>query len=119
MLAAEDAGRVGFDLVERLVDTAWVEVAVSVQAAVAVGPVQAPVVGTVAVAQLGHAYLGPFGQVWVPRRATVEDGDRVTADGCFDADVVAKASRDASLAVLADAGNVGLWRCGHVTTLRP
>jgi hypothetical protein len=32
---------------------------------------------------------------------------------------VANASWDAGSAVLADPGNIGLWRCGHVTTLRP
>ena len=63
-------------------------------AAVAVGPVQAPVVRVGAVAQLSHAYFGPLGQVRVPRRAAVEDGDRVAADGCLDADLVAKAGWD-------------------------
>lgn len=109
-LAPENAGWVGFDLVQRFVDGAGVEVVVAVPAAVAVGPVQAPVVGIGAVAQLGHAYLGPFGQVGVPRRAAVDDGDRAAADGCFDADVVAKAGWDPGSAVSVDPGDVGLWR---------
>jgi antitoxin YefM len=72
-----------------------------------------------AAAQLGHAYLGPFGQVRMPRRAAVEDGDRVAADGGFHANLVAKAGRDPGSAVLADPDDVGLWRCGHPTTLEP
>ena len=63
-------------------------------AAVAVGPVQAPVLSIGAIAELSHAYLGPFGHLRVPRRAAVEDGDRVAADGCLDADLVAKAGWD-------------------------
>jgi hypothetical protein len=94
-----------------------VEVVIAVPAAVAVGPVQAPVAGVGAVAQLGHAYLGPFGQVRVPRRSAAEDGDRVAADCRFDADLVKKAGWDPGSAVLAYLGDIGLWRCGHPTTL--
>jgi hypothetical protein len=119
LLAPENAGWVGFDLVQRLLDRAGVEIVIAVPATVVVGPVQAPVMGADAVAQLGHAHLGPFGQVRVPRRAAVEDGDRAAANGCFDADLVAKASRDPRLAVPADPGDVGLWRCRHTTTLGP
>jgi hypothetical protein len=118
LLTPENAGGVGFDLFKHIVDGAGVEVVIAVPATVAVGPVQAPVVGAGAVAQLGHAYLGPFGQVRVPRRAALEDGDRVAADCCLDPDLAAKASWDAGSAVLTDPGNVSLWRCGHVTTLR-
>jgi hypothetical protein len=108
-----------FDLVKHFFDRAGVEVVIAVPATVAVGPVQAPGVAAGAVAQLGHTYLGPFGQVRAPRRAAVEDGDRVAADGCFDADVVAKAGWDPGSAVFADLGDVGLWRCGHAITLGP
>ncbi len=73
-------------------------------AAVAVGPVQAPVVGVGAVAQLGHAHLGPFDQVRVPRRAAVEDGNRVAADVGFNADLVVKAGWDPTSTVLAAKG---------------
>jgi hypothetical protein len=55
----------------------------------------------------------------VPRRTAVEDGDRVAADGGFDADPVAEAGGDPGSAVPADPGDVGLWRCGHTTTLEP
>jgi hypothetical protein len=109
-LTPENAGWVGFDLVQRFVDGAGVEVVVAVPAAVAVGPVQAPLAGVGAVAQLGHTHLGPFGQVRVPRRAAVEDGDRAAADGCFDADLVAKAGWNSGSAISADLGDVGLWR---------
>lgn len=81
--------------------------------AVAVGPVQAPVVGVGAVAQLGRAHLGPFGQVRVPQRSAVKDGHRVAADGGFDASLVEKAGWDPGSAVLADLGDVRLWWCGH------
>lgn len=119
LLTPENTGWVGFDLVQYLVDRAGLEVVIAVPAAVAVGPVQAPVVGAGAVAQLGHPYLGPFGQVRVPRRTAVKDGDRVAADGGFDADLVAKARWDPGSAVLADPGNIGLWRHRHPTTLGP
>jgi hypothetical protein len=109
-LAPENAGWVGFDLAQRFVDGARVEVVVAVPTAIAVGPVQAPLVGVDAIAQLGHTHLGPFGQVGVPRRAAVEDGDRAAANGCFDADLVAKASWNPGSAVSADPGEVGLWR---------
>ena len=89
------------------------EFVITVPAAVAVGPVQAPLMDVGAVAQLSHAYLGPLGQVRVPRRAAVEDGHRGAADGCLDAYLVAKVGWDPVLAVLADPGDVGLWRCGH------
>jgi len=88
-------------------------------AAVAVGPVQAPVLSIGAIAELSHAYLGPFGHLRVPRRAAVEDGDRVAMDVCIDADLVAKAGWDTGSAVSADPGDVGLWGCGHPTTLGP
>src|SRR5215471_9580929 len=68
LLAPEDAGWVGFDLPEYLVDAAWREIVVAVPAAVAVGPVQAPVVSAGAVAELGDAHLGPFGHGGVPHR---------------------------------------------------
>jgi hypothetical protein len=90
-----------------------------VPAAVAVSPVQAPVVCTDAVAQLGYRYLGLFGQVGVPRRAAVEDGDGAAADGGFDADLVPKAGWNPVPAILADLGDLGLGRCGHTTTLEP
>jgi hypothetical protein len=90
-----------------------------VPAAVAVGPIQAPVVGVGTVAQLGHSHLGPFGQVRVPRRAAVENGNRVAADVGFNADLVAKTRWDPAPAVLADLGDVSLRRCGHLTTLEP
>jgi hypothetical protein len=117
LLTPENAGRVGFDLVKHRVEGTGVEVVITVPAAVAVGPVQAPVVGAGAVAQLGHAHLGPSGQVRVPRRSAVEDGDRVSADGGFDADLVEKAGWDPGSAVLADLGDVGLWWCWHPTTV--
>ena len=110
---------VGFDLVERFLNRAGVQVVIAVPAAVAVGPVQGPVVSAGAVTQLGYADLGPFGQVRVPRRAAVEDGDRVAANGGFDADLLAKADWDPGSAVAADPGDVGLWRCRHPTTLGP
>ena len=119
MLTPENAGWVGFDLVQRFVDRARIEVVIAVPAAVAVGPVQTPVVGTGAIAQLRHGDLRPFGQVRVPRRAAVEDGDRVAADGGFDADLVAKAGWEPASAVLTDPGDVGLGRCGHLATLGP
>ena len=119
MLTPENAGWVAFDLVQRLVDRAGVEVVIAMPAAVAIGPVQAPVVGAGAIAQLGHGNLGPFGQVRVPRRAAVENGDRVAADGCLDADLAAKAGWYPVSAVLTDLGHVGLWRFGHPTTLWP
>jgi hypothetical protein len=56
LLTPEDAGWVGLDLVEQPVDWTGIEVVIAVPAAVSVGPVQAPVVGAGAVAQLGHAY---------------------------------------------------------------
>jgi hypothetical protein len=40
-----------------------------VPSAVTVSPVQAPLISVGPVAQLGHAYLGPFGQVRAPRPA--------------------------------------------------
>jgi len=95
------------------------EIVIAVPAAVAVGPVQAPMVGVGAVAQLGHAHLGPFGQVRVPRRAAVDDGNRVAADVGFNAELVAKAGWDPASTVLADLGDVSLRRCGHLTTLEP
>ena len=55
----------------------------------------------------------------MPRWAAIEDGDRVAADDCLDADLVAKAGWDPGSAVLADLGDVGVWRCGHTTTLGP
>ena len=119
MLTPENAGWVGFDLVQRFVDRARLKVVIAVPAAVAIGPVQAPVVGAGAIAQLGRGNLGPFGQVRVPRRAAVEDGDRVAADGGFDADLVAKAGWEPASAVLTDPGDVGLGRCGQLATLGP
>jgi hypothetical protein len=116
-LTPEDAGWVGFDLVQRGPDGPGVEVLIAVPAAVAIGPVQAPDVGIGAVAELGHTYPGPLGQVRVPRRSAVEDGDRVAAYRRFDADLIAKAGRDPALAVLANPGKVDLWRFGHPTTL--
>ena len=61
-----------------------------------------------AMAKLGHADLGPFGQVRVPRWSAVEDGDRVAADGCFDTDLVAKAGGDPASTALEDLGDVDL-----------
>ena len=119
LLAPEDAGWVGFDLAEKVVDRTRLQVVIAVPAAVAVGPVHTPVVGTGAIAQLRHGDLRPFGQVRVPRRAAVEDGDRVAADGGFDADLVAKAGGDPGSAVLTDPGDVGLGRCGQLATLGP
>ena len=40
-----------------LVDAAWREIAVAVPAAVAIGPVQAPIMGVGAVSELGDAHL--------------------------------------------------------------
>lgn len=117
-LAPENAGWEGFDLVDHLVGGAGIEVVVAVPAAAAVGPVQAPGVDADAVAQLGHAHLGPFGQVRVPRRTAVEDGDRVASHGCFDADL-AKAGKDPGSAVPAEPGDVGLRRRWHPSTLEP
>jgi len=118
VLTPENAGWVGFDLVQRFVDRAGLEVVVAVPAAVAVGPLQAR--GECwRCSALGHADLGPFGQVRVPRRAAVEDDDRVAVNGGFDADLVAKAGGDPASAVPTDLGDVGLWRCGHSTTLGP
>ena len=51
MLAPEDAGWVGFDLLEYLVDAAWREIVVAVPAAIAIGLVQVPFVGAGAVAE--------------------------------------------------------------------
>jgi hypothetical protein len=116
-LAPENAGRVGFNLGKRVVNRTRVEIVITVPTAVAVGPVQAPAVGIGAVAQLSNAYLGPLGQVRMPRRAAVEDGDRVAADCCFNADLMAKAGRYPGPAIHADLGDVGLWRFGHPTTL--
>ena len=118
-LAPENAGRVGFDLVQRAVNGTRVEIVVTVPVAVAVSPLQAPVVGIGAVAHLSHAYPGPFGQVRVPRRAAVKDGDRVAAHCRFDADLMAKAGWHPGIAILADLGDVGLWRFGHPTALEP
>lgn len=44
----------------------------------------------------------------MPRRSAPEDGDRVAADGGFDANVVEKAGWDPGSAVLADLGDIGL-----------
>lgn len=51
-LTPEDASEVGFNLVERLADRAWIEGDAAVPAAVTVGPVQAPVVSAGVLAQL-------------------------------------------------------------------
>lgn len=64
LLAPEDAGRIGFDLPEYLVDAPRREMVVAVPAAVAVGPVQAPVVGAGVVVELGDA---PWTIQWGPR----------------------------------------------------
>lgn len=61
---------------EHLVDATGRQIVVAVPPAVAVGPVKAPIVGAGAVAELGDAHLGPFGQVGVPRGTAVDDGDR-------------------------------------------
>ena len=51
-LSPESASEVGFNLVERLADRAWIEGDAAVPAAVTVGPVQAPVVSAAVLAQL-------------------------------------------------------------------
>ena len=53
------------------------------------------------------------------REAAISRASAGAAGCCLDADLAAKASWDAGSAVLTDPGNVSLWRCGHVTTLRP
>jgi hypothetical protein len=70
------------------------EVVVAVPAAIAVGPVQAPLVGAGVVAELGDAYLGPFGQIGLPQGTAVEHGYRAAADAGFDPDLVAQAGWD-------------------------
>jgi hypothetical protein len=118
-LAPEDAGWVGFDLAEELVDRAGLQVVITMPSPIAVGPVQAPVMGLGAVAQLRYAHLGPFGQIRMPRWAAFIDADRAAADRGFNADLIPKAGRHPGAAVLADLGDVGLWRCEHPTTLGP
>jgi len=87
LLAPEDARWVGFDLPENLVDAARRKVVVAVPATVAIGPVQAPIMVGGTAAELGDAYLGPFGQVGGVRGTAVEDADRALADGGFDPDL--------------------------------
>jgi antitoxin YefM len=117
LLAPEDAGWVGFDLAEELVDRAGLQVVIAMPSPVAVGPVQTPVMGVGVVAQLSDAHLGPFGQVRMPRCSAFVDADLAAADRSFNADLVPEAGRHAGAAVLADPGDVGLWRCGHSSTL--
>ena len=50
LLAPEDAGWVGFDLAKELVDRAGLQVVIAMPSPIAVGPVQAPVMGLGAVA---------------------------------------------------------------------
>jgi hypothetical protein len=68
LLAPEDAGWVGFDLLEYLVDAAWREIAVAVPAAIAIGPVQVPFVGAGAVTELRDA-------PWTIRSGSTPTGD--------------------------------------------
>jgi len=75
--------------------------------------------GVGAVAQLGDAHLGPFGQVRMPRWPAFVDADRAAADRGFNADLVPEAGRHPGAAVLTDPGDVSLWRCGHPSTLGP
>jgi hypothetical protein len=100
-----------------LVDRAGLQVVIAMPSPVAVGPVQAPVMGVGVVAQLSDVHLGPFGQVRMPRWSAFVDADRAAADRGFNADLVPEAGRHPGAAVLADPGDVGLWRCGHSSTL--
>ena len=75
--------------------------------------------GVGAVAQLGDAHLGPFGQVRMPRWPAFVDADRAAADRGFNADLVPEAGWHPGAAVLADPGDVSFLWCGHPSTLGP
>ena len=75
--------------------------------------------GLSAVAQLRNAHLGPFGPIGMPRWAAFVDADRAAADRGVNADLIPEAERHTGAAVLADLGDVGLWRYEHLTTLGP
>ena len=76
-----------------LVDRAGLQVVIAMPSPVAVGPVQAPVMGVGVVAQLSDVHLGPFGQVRMPRWSAFVDADRAAADRGFNADLVPEAGR--------------------------
>ena len=73
---------------QELVERAGLQVVIAMPSPVAVGPVQAPVMGVGVVAQLSDAHLGPFGQVRMPRRSAFVDADRAAADRSFNPDLV-------------------------------
>jgi hypothetical protein len=53
----------------------------------------------------------------MPRWPAFVDADRAAADRGFNADLVPEAGRHPGETVLADPGDVSLWRCGHPSTL--
>jgi hypothetical protein len=81
-LSPEDASEVGFNLIERLADRAWVEGEAAVLATVTVGPVQAPVVSAGVVAQLAVRThnLPIIGEKSDARMAVLDIGTRALPD---------------------------------------
>jgi hypothetical protein len=117
VLAAEDAGRIGFDLPEHGFDAAGWEIAVVVPAAVAIGQYRL------------QSWVLAVYRSWATRtldhsvRLVCQRGRHSTMvtelpRTGFRSDLVSQVGWDLGLAVFPDLGDVGLRRRGRPTTLR-